>query len=499
MPSRCALTGAAAAQVRARGGTGLALAEAGDRVIALRFPLSLEAPMFSSTYRTRRTRRLASVLSATVAGVVSALPAWAQDAPVAAPVIDSGDTAWVLTASALVLMMTLPGLALFYGGLVRAKNMLNVLVQCFAAAAVIGVLWIVVGYSLAFSGSSPFFGDLSNLMLKNVTIDSVTANFASPPRNIPEYLFVMFQGMFAIITPALIIGSVVERMRFSVFVAFMALWMVIVYCPVAHMVWSGPGYLFGKSAIDFAGGLVVHMTSGFSALVAAIMVGKRKGFGKTSMAPHSLPLCLTGAGLLWTGWFGFNAGSALSASPLAAIAFLNTSTCASMATLTWAAIEWIHRGKPTALGAATAAVAGLVAITPACGNVDPSGALAIGVGVALVCYAAVTFLKPLLGYDDSLDAFGVHGVGGTFGAIGAGVFATTLGAGVETKAAQIMIQLEGVLIVAVLAPVATFLILTVLKLVFGSLRVSEEEEFNGLDLSAHEESAYAFGTGAQSE
>jgi Amt family ammonium transporter len=263
------------------------------------------------------------------------------------------------------------------------------------------------------------------------------------------------------------------------------------------MVWSGPGYLFGKGAIDFAGGLVVHMTSGFSALAAAIMVGKRKGYGKQSMAPHSLPLCLTGAGLLWTGWFGFNAGSALSASPLAALAFINTSTAASMATLTWALIEWIHRGKPTALGAATAAVAGLVAITPACGNVDPRGALGIGLGVALVCYAAVTFLKPMLSYDDSLDAFGVHGVGGAFGAIFAAVFATTFGA--ETRMAQIMVQLEGVLIVAILAPVATFLILTVLKLVFGSLRVSDDEEFNGLDLSSHSESAYAFGTGAQSE
>ena len=446
-----------------------------------------------------RTGRLAVALSSLPFLLTTAVPAWAQDAVAAPPVIDSGDTAWVLTASALVLMMTLPGLALFYGGLVRAKNMLNVLVQCFAAAAVIGVLWIVFGYSLAFSGSGAFFGDLSNMMLKNVTMETVTANFASPPRNIPEYIFVMFQGMFAIITPALIIGAVVERMRFSVFVAFMAIWMVVVYCPVAHMVWSAPGYLFGKSAIDFAGGLVVHMTSGFSALVAALMVGKRKGFGKQPMAPHSLPLCLTGAGLLWAGWFGFNAGSALSASPLAAIAFVNTSTAASMATLTWAAIEWMHRGKPTALGAATAAVAGLVAITPACGNVSPGGALAIGLGVAIVCYAAVTFLKPLVGYDDSLDAFGVHGVGGTFGAIASGVFATTLGAGVETKAAQIMIQLEGVLIVAVLAPVATFVILTILKLVFGSLRVTDEEEYNGLDLSSHSESAYAFGTGAQSE
>ncbi|MFO0688406.1 MAG: ammonium transporter [Myxococcota bacterium] len=444
-------------------------------------------------------RRRFPVALSFLTALVASVPAWAQDAPPAPPVIDSGDTAWVLTASALVLMMTLPGLALFYGGLVRAKNMLNVLVQCFAAAAVVGVFWIVAGYSLAFGGSGPFFGDLSNVMLQNVTIDSVTANFASPPRNIPEYIFVMFQGMFAIITPALIIGAVVERMRFSVFVAFMLLWMIFVYCPVAHMVWSGPGYLFGKSAIDFAGGLVVHMTSGLSALVAAIMVGKRKGFGKQSMAPHSLPLCLTGAGLLWTGWFGFNAGSALSASPLAALAFINTSTAASMATLTWAVIEWMHRGKPTALGAATAAVAGLVAITPACGNVGPSGALAIGFGVALICYASVTFLKPLLGYDDSLDAFGVHGVGGTFGAIASGVFATTLGAGVESKAAQIMIQLEGVLIVAVLAPVATFIILTILKLVFGSLRVTDEEEFNGLDLSSHSESAYAYGTGAQSE
>jgi Amt family ammonium transporter len=426
--------------------------------------------------------------------IALAAPALAQDAP-PAPAIDTGDTAWVLAASALVLMMTLPGLALFYGGLVRAKNMLNVLVQCFAAAAVIGVLWIVVGYSLAFGGTGAFVGDFSKVMLHGVTLESVTANFASPPRNIPEYIFVMFQCMFAIITPALIIGAVVERMKFSVFVTFMALWVLVVYCPVAHMVWSGPGYLFGKSAIDFAGGLVVHMTSGLSALVAALMVGKRKGYGKQPMAPHSLPLCLTGAGLLWVGWFGFNAGSALSASPLATLAFLNTSTAASMATLTWAAIEWLHRGKPTALGAATAAVAGLVAITPACGNVDPAGAIELGFGVAVVCYAAVTFLKAKFGYDDSLDAFGVHGVGGTFGAIGSGVFATTLGAGVESKSAQILIQLEGVAIVLVLAPLATFVLLTLLKLVFGGLRVDEEAEFNGLDLTEHDEAAYSMGGG----
>jgi Amt family ammonium transporter len=424
--------------------------------------------------------------------IALAAPALAQDAP-PAPAIDTGDTAWVLAASALVLMMTLPGLALFYGGLVRAKNMLNVLVQCFAAAAVIGVLWIVVGYSLAFGGTGAFVGDFSKVMLHGVTLESVTANFASPPRNIPEYIFVMFQCMFAIITPALIIGAVVERMKFSVFVTFMALWVLVVYCPVAHMVWSGPGYLFGKSAIDFAGGLVVHMTSGLSALVAALMVGKRKGYGKQPMAPHSLPLCLTGAGLLWVGWFGFNAGSALSASPLATLAFLNTSTAASMATLTWAAVEMMHRGKPTALGAATAAVAGLVAITPACGNVSPLGAIAVGFGVSVICYASVTLLKPLFGYDDSLDAFGVHGVGGAWGAIASALFATTFGAGVETRMDQLLIQLEGVVFVAIFAPLATFVILKALALVMGSLRVEDEMEYEGLDLAEHSESAYALG------
>jgi Amt family ammonium transporter len=392
-------------------------------------------------------------------------------------------------------MMTLPGLALFYGGLVRAKNVLNVLVQCFAAAAVIGVLWVVVGYSLAFGGSGAFIGDFSRVMLDGVTLDSVTANLASPSRNIPEYVFVAFQMMFAIITPALIIGAVVERMKFSAFVAFMALWVLVVYCPVAHMVWSGPGYLFGKSAIDFAGGMVVHMTSGLSALVAAIVVGKRKGFGKQPLAPHSLPLCLTGAGLLWAGWFGFNSGSALSASPLATLAFLNTSTAASMATLTWAGIEWLHRGKPTALGVATAAVAGLVAITPACGNVSPGGAIAVGASVAAICYGAVTFLKAKFGYDDSLDAFGVHGVGGTWGAIASGLFATTFGAGIETRSQQLMVQLEGVAIVLVLAPVATFILLKILGVVFGGLRVEDEAEFAGLDLSEHHEAAYTSGGG----
>jgi Amt family ammonium transporter len=409
------------------------------------------------------------------------------------PVIDSGDTAWVLTASALVLLMTLPGLALFYGGLVRAKNMLNVLVQCFAAAAIVGVLWVLVGYSLAFGGGNAFIGDFSKVGFIGITIDSVVANFASPPRNIPELVFAAFQGMFAIITPALIIGAVVERMKFKAFAAFIALWVLLVYCPIAHMVWAGNGYFFAKSAIDFAGGLVVHCSAGFSALVAALVLGKRRGFGKEPMPPHSLPLCLAGAGLLWAGWFGFNAGSALSASGLAALAFVNTATAASAATLAWAAIEMLHRGKATALGAATAAVAGLVAITPACGNVGPLGAIAIGFGVSAICYAAVTFVKPLLGYDDSLDAFGVHGIGGAWGALASALFATTFGAGVETRSDQLLIQLEGVAFVALFAPLATFVILKGLALVFGGLRSSEEAEFEGLDLAEHSESAYALG------
>src|SRR6185369_1886877 len=315
---------------------------------------------------------------AAMMAMLAAAPAFADEA---APVIDSGDTAWVLVSSALVLMMTLPGLALFYGGLVRSKNVLNVLMQCFLSAGIVGVLWILIGYSLAFGTGNAWIGDLSKVGLAGVSLDSVTANFATPPRNIPEYVFIMFQAMFAIITPALILGAIAERMKFSAWCVFISVWLLAVYCPIAHMVWGSEGWLFKAGAIDFAGGLVVHMSSGFSAIVAAMMLGKRKGFGTSPMPPHSLPLCMIGAGLLWTGWFGFNAGSALSASPLAGLAFLNTSTATSTAVVVWALIEWIHRGKPTALGGATAAVAGLVAITPACGNVSPLGSMAVGAGV----------------------------------------------------------------------------------------------------------------------
>jgi ammonium transporter, Amt family len=420
-----------------------------------------------------------------------AATAGAEGAP---PVVDTGDTAWVITASALVLMMTLPGLALFYGGLVRAKNVLNVLMQCMLSAGIVGVLWILVGYSLAFGTGNAVIGDFSKVGLAGVTLESVTANFASPPRNIPEYIFVMFQAMFAIITPALILGAIAERMKFGVWCAFIAIWLLVVYCPIAHMVWGSEGWIFKAGAIDFAGGLVVHMSSGFSALVAALLLGKRRGLGKDPMPPHSLPLCLVGAGLLWTGWFGFNAGSALSASPLAALAFLNTGTAASTAVVAWALIEWVHRGKPTALGGATAAVAGLVAITPACGNVAPLGAIAIGVGVSIVSYTACTFLKPLFGYDDSLDVFGVHALGGAWGALASGIFAVTLGSGIESNAQQIAVQLRGIAFVAVFAPLATAVILGVLGLLFG-LRVAEENEIEGLDLTEHSESAYGFAGG----
>ncbi len=437
-------------------------------------------------------RRQTGILGLTSAALLWAQPALAEEAATA---INTGDTAWVLTASALVLMMTLPGLALFYGGLVRAKNILNVLMQCFLSAGIVGVLWVLVGYSLAFGTGGAFIGDLSKVGLAGVTLDSVSANFATPPRNIPEYVFVMFQAMFAIITPALILGAIAERMKFSVWVAFISLWLLVVYCPLAHMVWASEGWIFKASAIDFAGGLVVHMSSGMSALVAALILGKRQGFGKDPMPPHNLPLCLIGAGLLWAGWFGFNSGSALSASPLAALAFLNTGTAASTAVVAWALIEWVHRGKPTALGGATAAVAGLVAITPACGNVSPLGAIAIGAGVSVISYAACTFLKPALGYDDSLDVFGVHGLGGMWGALAAGLFAVTLGSGVESNAQQFMIQLKSVGFVTVFSIVATTILLMLLKAVFGSLRVSEEEEYDGLDISQHSENAYSLGGG----
>ena len=399
--------------------------------------------------------------------------------------INSGDTAWMITASLLVLLMTLPGLALFYGGLVRTKNVLSVLMQCLISAGMIGVMWVVVGYSLAFGEGNQFIGDLSMLGLKGITPDSVSGT-------IPTYVFVMFQGMFAIITPALMLGAFAERMRFSVYTAFILIWVLVVYIPLCHMVWGGGFVATEMEALDFAGGLVVHMSSGFSALVAAIYLGPRRGYTKDPMHPNNLPLTVIGASLLWVGWFGFNAGSELAADGIAGLAFITTQTAAATTTLVWIMIEWLHRGKPTVLGAATGAVAGLVAITPACAFVTPMGAIAIGVGAGVFCYGAVTLLKPMLGYDDSLDVFGVHGIGGAWGALATGLFIAdfALPEGV-TQGEQIMRQLVSIGFTAVFACTATIAILFLMKLVVGDLRVSEEDESEGLDLSQHSESAYS--------
>jgi len=435
---------------------------------------------------TRLARRFPwSALAPVLGALLVAGSAAAEDAP---QKLDAGNTAWLLTASALVLMMTIPGLALFYAGLVRAKNTLSLFMQCMVSAGAVGVLWILIGYSLAFSGTGPFVGDLAKLGLNGVTPDSLWSTYG-----IPEYVFVMFQAMFAIITPALMIGAFAERMRFGPYLAFITLWLLFVYCPLAHMVWGG-GWIGTMGAKDFAGGMVVHMSSGYSALVAAIFLGKRRGFGREPMAPHNLPFAVVGAALLWVGWFGFNAGSELMADGIAGLAFLTTSTAASTALVTWMIIEWIHRGKPTVLGAATACVAGLVAITPACAFVSPMGSIAVGIGVSIVCYAACTFLKPALGYDDSLDVFGVHGIGGTWGALATGLFMAdfALPKGV-TWGAQVMTQVKSIAFTAVFAPLVTIGILVVLRAVFGKLRLDEEAEFEGLDLAEHSETAYVFG------
>jgi len=422
--------------------------------------------------------RLGLALSAALPAFLLAESAGAED------VLSPGDTAWMMTSTALVLMMTIPGLALFYGGLVRTKNVLSILMQCLISAGLVGVLWVLFGYSLAFAEGNAVIGGFGKLGLSGITPDTLWGT-------IPEYVFVMFQGMFAIITPALMIGAFAERMRFGPYLAFISVWVVLVYCPLAHMVWGG-GWIGGMGALDFAGGLVVHMSSGFSALVAAVYLGPRHGFRKVPMPPHSLPLTVIGAALLWVGWFGFNAGSELAADGTAGLAFLNTSTATSTAVVGWVVIEWIHRGKPTVLGAATAAVAGLVAITPGCAFVSPLGSIAVGIGSAVVCYIAVTLLKPAAGYDDSLDVFGVHGVGGAWGALATGLFIASfaLPEGVS-RGAQILTQLKSIGFTAVFAPALTLLILLALRAVFGDLRAGEEGEAEGLDLSEHSESAYA--------
>ncbi len=442
----------------------------------------------------------------------------AAAAPVS-PVPNKGDTAWMIVATAFVLMMIVPGVALFYGGLVRSKNMLSVLMQVLVGASLIMVLWAIYGYTLAFTASNPFFGTLDKLFLTGITMDSVAATF-SKGVVIPELIFVAFQGTFAAITCALIVGSFAERIKFSAMLLFLVLWFTFSYIPTAHMVWywDGPdaitdakaleavvanaGALWAKGALDFAGGTVVHVNAGVAGLVAAYMVGRRVGYGKEPMAPHNLTLTMVGAALLWVGWFGFNAGSALEATGAAALAFVNTMIATAAAVLSWTVAEWLGKGKPSMLGAASGAVAGLVAVTPAAGFVGPMGAIIIGLIAGVVCLWGVNGLKRMLGADDSLDVFGVHGLGGIVGAILTGVFAAPSlgGTGIYDYVAnkfspdysigsQVWIQTQGVLYTIVLSAVVSVLALLIVKSVVG-LRVTEEEEREGLDLSSHGEKAY---------
>ncbi|MFA7558939.1 MAG: ammonium transporter [Hydrogenophaga sp.] len=451
---------------------GLGMAFAGVSAVAqtAEAPAAIEAPA-----------------EAAAAPAADAAPA--EAAPAAdEPKVDSGDTAWMMTSTLLVILMTIPGLALFYGGLTRSKNMLSVLMQVFVIFSLISVLWSIYGYSLAFAGEGKFFGDLSKMFLKGVTADTFGAL-----STIPEYVFISFQGTFAAITVALIVGSFAERIKFSAVLVFAVLWFTFSYVPMAHIVWGG-GLLGADGALDFAGGTVVHINAGIAGLVGAYVLGKRIGFGKESMAPHSLTLTMVGASLLWVGWFGFNAGSAGAANGGAGLAFINTVLATAAATLSWTAVEGLTKGKASMLGAASGAVGGLVAITPAAGFVGPMGSIVMGLLAGVVCVWGVTGLKRLLNADDSFDVFGVHGVGGILGAILTGVFVaeglggTGLAEGVS-MGAQVWIQIKSVLFTIVWSAVVAFIAYKIADLTVG-LRVSEEAEREGLDISSHGEAAY---------
>ena len=445
-------------------------------------------------------------------------PVAATEAAAATPVANKGDTAWMIVATVLVTLMCIPGIGLFYGGLVRQKNMLSVLMQSFVIFSLMGVLWMIYGYSVAFTGGNPFFGGFGKAFLMGIKPESLAATF-SKGVYIPEYLFVAFQLTFAAITPALIIGAFAERMKFSAILVFMVLWFTFAYLPMAHMVWywDGPdaittpeslntvlanaGWLWAKGALDFAGGTVVHINAGVAGLVACIVLGKRIGYGKEAMTPHSLTLTMVGASLLWVGWFGFNAGSNLEANGYAGLAFINTMIATAAATLSWMFIEWFGKSKPSMLGAASGAVAGLVAITPACGFVGPIGALIIGLLVSPICYFFVTKVKYMFGYDDALDVFGVHAMGGVFGALATGVFVNPAlgGAGVVDYVtngvaaydfgAQMTAQIYAVATAIILSAVVSFVSLKIVDLLIG-IRVSEESEREGLDTTEHGERAY---------
>jgi Amt family ammonium transporter len=419
-----------------------------------------------------------------LAGALAGLPAEALAAE--KPKLDSGDTAWMLTATAIVLMMTIPGLALFYGGMVRKKNVLTIVMQVFATACIGTIVWFVVGYSIAFGGEGAYWGGLSKAFLAGVGKEDLSGT-------IPETVFMTFQMTFAIITPALIVGAFADRVKFSALVVFMTLWIVVVYAPITHWVWGDKGWILALGALDFAGGTVVHINSGVAGLAAAIVIGKRVGYRKEDMSPHNLVLSMIGAALLWVGWFGFNAGSALSAGTGAGMAMAVTQIASAAAALAWMFAEWLQRGKPTVLGILSGAIAGLVAITPASGFVDPKGALFIGLIGGVVCYWASTSLKKMLGYDDALDVFGIHGVGGIVGAILTGVFAVkaiggTAGA-LEGNVSQILTQVYGILGTIVWSGAVTVVLLVVIKMTIG-LRVSDEEERDSLDLRLHGESVH---------
>jgi len=434
-------------------------------------------------------------LLATAAGAQEAAAPAAEAAaaaPAAAPTLDTGATAWMLTSAALVLLMTIPGVALFYGGMVRKKNVLAITAQSFAITALVTVIWAVVGYSLAFTGENPYIGGLSRVLLDGIEKTTLSGT-------IPESVFWAFQCTFAIITPALITGAFADRMKFSALLVFTGLWSILVYAPIAHWVWAldssgaAVGFLGKLGVLDFAGGTVVHINAGVAGLVAALVIGPRKGYGVDNMAPHNLTLSIVGASLLWVGWFGFNAGSALAADGRAGMAFLVTHLATAAAALSWAFAEWILRKKPSVLGLVSGAVAGLVAITPASGFVGPKGALVIGFAAGIACYWASTSLKHALKYDDSLDAFGVHGVGGIVGALLTGVFAVEAIGGtagvLEGNSGQLLTQAYGVLVTIVYTAVVSYILLKLIDLTIG-LRVTAEEEREGLDIALHGETVH---------
>lgn len=425
-----------------------------------------------------------------------AMPALAQEVANTTTPINSGDTAWMLTATALVLLMTVPGVALFYAGMVRKKNVLATMMQSFAICCLMTVLWMLGAYSLAFGNGTAYWGDVSRLFLNGLGIDgafTLGAETGTPVvTTIPESVFMMFQMTFAIITPALICGAVADRMKFSALMVFTTLWAILVYTPIAHWVWHPNGWLFAKGVLDFAGGTVVHINAGIAGLVAAIVMGRRRGYGHENLAPYNLGLALIGAGLLWVGWFGFNAGSAAAAGGRAGMAMAVTQIAAAGAALAWIAAEWILRRKPSVLGIVSGAVAGLVAITPASGYVLPSGALAIGIIAGLVCFWASVYLKRAFKYDDSLDVFGVHGVGGIVGAILTGVFASSAVGGdaargwVDGNPGQVLTQVYGVAVTVIYTAILSLILLKIVDWTLG-LRVSDEEERDGLDISLHGE------------